>query len=164
MIGACRCPEWHLDFQNPVPHIAFGIPPGFSEKAIVFGAAFSQPRFIPIRPIGDPVVGDRIEQVLVEDLAERRAAIALESNHWLEGFERLDRSLETDRTRFDAVFGCSLSYDRSDEIVGQDMRPEFLPDKLWCLASQDVHLQRFFLGWQNLLDEVLLAADFREVR
>jgi hypothetical protein len=88
------------------------------------------------------VVGDRIEQVLVEDLAEGRVVFALESNHWLEGFERLDRSLEADRSWLDAVFGCRLSRDRTDEIVGQDMRPEFLPDKFWCLASQDVHLER----------------------
>jgi hypothetical protein len=56
-----RCDEWHLDYQNSVPHIAFGIPPGFSEKAIVLGSAFSQPRFISVGPIGDTVFGDRIE-------------------------------------------------------------------------------------------------------
>ncbi len=54
--------------------------------------------------------------------------LALDSNHWLEGFQRLNRALEADRSRFDAVFGCGLSHDRTDEIVGQDMRPEFLPD------------------------------------
>ena len=52
--------EWHLDHQNPVPHIAFGLPPGFSEKAIVFGSAFSQPRFKYVGPVGDSVDGDRI--------------------------------------------------------------------------------------------------------
>jgi hypothetical protein len=53
--------EWHLGFQNPVPQIAFGIPPGFSEKAMVLGSAFSQPRFISVGPIGDSVLGDRVQ-------------------------------------------------------------------------------------------------------
>ena len=132
------------DYQNSVPHIAFGIPPGFSEKAIVFGSAFPQPRFKSVGPIGDSVFGDCIQQTMVEEMAKSRVVLALEGNHGLKGFECLDCSLEADCSRFDAVFSCRLSRDRTDEIVGQDMRPEFLPDKCWCLASQDVHLQRLF--------------------
>ena len=136
--------EWHLVFPNAVPHIAFGLPSWFHETIVRFGSAFSSPRFVSVGSIGDSVDGDRVEQVLVEDLAEGRVVFALESNHWLKGFECLDRSLEADRSRFDAVFGCGLSHDRTDEIVGQDVRPEFLPDKFRCLAAQDVHLQRLF--------------------
>ena len=142
--GVGHIDEWHLVLPNPFPHIAFGLASWFSEKAVVFGSAFSQPRFIPVGAIRDPVAGDRVEQVLVEDLAEGRVVFALESDHRLEGFERLNRSLEADRSRFDAVFGCGLCDDRADEVVGQDMRPEFLPDQFRRLAPQDVHLQRFF--------------------
>lgn len=70
--------EWHLDFQNPVPHIAFGIPPGFSEKAVVFGSAFPQPRFKSVGPIGDSVFGDCIEQTMVEELAKGRVVFTSE--------------------------------------------------------------------------------------
>ena len=69
---------------------------------------------------------------------------ALDGDHRLEGFQRLDRSLEADRSRFDAVFAGGLGDDRADEIVGQDVRPDFLPDQFRCLAAQDVHLQRLF--------------------
>ena len=83
-------------------------------------------------------------KLLVEDPAECRVVFALQSNHWLEGFERLHRSFEADRSWFDAVFACGLRHDRADQIVGQDMRPEFLPDQFRCFAAQDVHLQRLF--------------------
>ena len=129
----------------------------------MFGSAFSQPRFIPVGSIGDAVVGDRIEQVLVEDLAEGRVVFALESNHRLKGFERLDRSLEADRSRFDAVFGCGLSHDRADEIVGQDVRPDFLPDQFRCLAAQDVHLQRLFQRSQIKLRVPASTIELREI-
>ncbi len=69
-----------------------------------------------------------------------------ESNDWLESFECLNGSLEADRSWFDAVLFCGLSHDRTDEIVGQDVCPKFLPDEFRCLASQDVHLQRLFQG------------------
>jgi hypothetical protein len=68
--------------------------------------------------------------------------LALDGNHRLEAFHRLNGSLEVDRSRFDAVFCCGLGYDRAVEIVGQDMRPDLLPNQFRCLAPQDVHLQR----------------------
>ena len=45
--------------------------------------------------------------------------IALYRNHGLERFERLQRSLEADRSRCHHVFAGSLGHDRADQIVGQ---------------------------------------------
>ena len=59
--------EWHLVFSKAFPHITLGIPSGFSEKAIVFWSAFSQPGFITVGAISDAVDGDRIEQVPIKD-------------------------------------------------------------------------------------------------
>src|SRR5262249_5591857 len=73
--------------------------------------------------------------VLVNLHAENTDMLALHRDHRLEGFERLDRSLEPDRSRLDAMFCCSLSYNRADEVVGQDMRPQFLPDEFRGFAS-----------------------------
>jgi hypothetical protein len=88
------------------------------------------------------VNGDGVKQMLVDPHAVCRSMFALERDHGLEGFECLDRSLETDRSWFHAVFGCGLSDDRADEIVRQHVGPDFLPDKFRCFATQDVHLQR----------------------
>jgi len=38
----------------------------------------------------------------------------------LKGFQRLNCSLEADRSWFDAVFGSDLRHDRADEIVGEN--------------------------------------------
>ena len=129
----------------------------------MLGSAFSQPRFVSIGPIGNTVAGDRIEQLFVELLAECCVVFALERDHWLEGFERLDRSLEADRSRFNAVSGCSLSDNCSDEIVRQDVRPDFFPDKLRCFASQDVHLHRLFERSQIELRVPARTIELREI-
>ena len=65
-----RCDEWHLDFQKSLPHIALGVRPWLSQKAIVFGTPFSQSGFISVGAIGDSVTGDRVEQVFVEEPAD----------------------------------------------------------------------------------------------
>ena len=62
----------------------------------------------------------------------------------LERFQRLHCSLETDRSRNDAMPVCRLSDNCTDQIVSQDVGPDFLADKFWRLTTQDVHLHRLF--------------------
>ena len=96
--------ERHLVDVKSVQEIVLSLPFSFSEKSIMFGSPFSHARFVTLESVSDPAVGDRIEQVLEEALAKLSAVFAFESNHRLEGSERLDRSLETDRSQFDGVF------------------------------------------------------------
>jgi DNA-binding PadR family transcriptional regulator len=42
------------------------------------------------------------------------------------------------------MFACGLGNDRSDEIVSQDVRPDFPSNQLWGLASHVVHLHCLF--------------------
>ena len=72
---------------------------------------------------------------MIEASAVRRVMFALNRHQRLERFQCLDRSLEADRSRFDIVFAGRLGDDRADEIVGQDVRPDFLPHQFWCLTS-----------------------------
>ena len=53
-------------------------------------------RLITVGPIGDAMDRDGVKQLPVEVHAEFQVMLSLEGNHWLEGFERLDRSLEAD--------------------------------------------------------------------
>ena len=121
----------------------------------MFGSTFPQPTFKSVGPIGDPVFGDCIQQAIVEELAKGRVVLTLEGNHGLKGFECLERSLETDRSWFDAVLRSGLGHDRADEIVGQNVRPNFLPNQFRRFAAQDIHLQRLF---QRLQIEFRLPA------
>lgn len=132
--------EWHLVFPKAVQEIAFGLMSRFHETIVGFGSPLSSARFKPIGAIGDSVDCDRSEQAFVEDPAAGRVLLALDRNHRLEGFQRLDRSLETDRSRLDVVLGCGLSDDGADKIVGQQACPDFLPNKLRGFAPQDVHI------------------------
>src|ERR1700732_1770286 len=136
--------EWHLVFRKAFQEIKFGLVPWFHEAVVGFGSAFPSPRFKSVGPIRDSVLRDRIEEVLVEHPAECRVAFTFQGDHWLKGFECLDRSLEADRAWFETMSRRGLGHDRADEVVSQDMRPEFLSDKFRRLASQDVHLQRLF--------------------
>jgi hypothetical protein len=95
--------EWHLLLPKAVPHIAFRLPSAFHEASIGFGSSFSSARLVSVGSVGDPVDDNRVEQLLVQDLAEGRLVFALESNHRLEGFECLDHPLEADRSWLDAV-------------------------------------------------------------
>ncbi len=58
--------------------------------------------------------------------------------------QRLDRSLETDRSGVETVFGCGLGDHRANEIVGQDVRPDFLAHQLRCFAPQNFHVHGLF--------------------
>jgi hypothetical protein len=55
--------------------------------------------------IGDAMDGDGVEQLLVEALAKRSVALALDGDHRLEGRQRLDGAFEADRSRLNAVLG-----------------------------------------------------------
>ena len=101
----------------------------------MFWSPFSQARFIPIGSIGYSMCGDGIKQSLKEAHAESRVMLAQDGNHRLKGFERLDSALETDRSWCNILFDCGLSDDRTDEIVGQDVRPDFLPDQVRSFAA-----------------------------
>ena len=72
--------------------------------------------------------------MLVELLASGRISMALEADEGLEGFESLDRALEADRSRFDLVSTGGLCHDGANEVVRQDVSPDFLMDQLGCFA------------------------------
>ncbi len=66
----------------------------------------------------------------------------LKVNQRLKRFQGLEGSFEADRPRLDVVLACGLRHDRADEIVGQDVRPDFFVNQFRRFASQDVHLHR----------------------
>ena len=71
--------------------------------------------------------GDGIEELLVQLSPVQSITVTLDGEEWLERFQRLDRTLEADRSRLNAVLGRRLSHDRADEVVSQNVSPELLP-------------------------------------
>ena len=67
-------------------------------------------------------------------------AVTLNGEERLERVQRLDRALKADGSWLDAVYGRGLRYHGTNEVVSQNVSPDLLPDELWCLATQDVHL------------------------
>ncbi len=68
--------------------------------------------------------------------------------HRLKRFQGLDGALEADRTWFEMVFVRCLSDDRANQVIGQDMCPQFLANQFGSLAPQHVHLHGLFEGLQ----------------
>ena len=66
----------------------------------------------------------------------------LKVDQGLKSFQCLHRSFEADGPRLDVVPKSGLSHDRVDEIVGEDVSPDFLANELRRFASQDTHLHR----------------------
>src|SRR5947209_6227960 len=91
--------EWYLLLPNPFQHVAFGLGPGLHQAFVRFGPALLAARLIAVRAIRHPVAGDRVQQLLIDAPAELRVVFPLRSNHRLERFPRLHRSLEADRSR-----------------------------------------------------------------
>ena len=110
--------------------------------------SFPSAGLVTIRAIGDAVRGDGIEQLVVQAQAMCSVMRTLERDHWLKRFQGLDGAFEAERTWFEIVFVRSLSEDRANEIVGQDVRPQFLANQFWGLAPQHVHLHGLFQGLQ----------------
>jgi hypothetical protein len=110
MLPGCfgRCDEWHVVLANPFPKIAFGFSSWFPEEAIVFRPPLAEPWFHSIRPVGHTVRGNGVQHLQVEPAAAFGIIARLQRDHRLERFERLDRSLETDRAGLEAVLAGGL--------------------------------------------------------
>ena len=74
----------------------------------------------------------------------RPIAVTLNGEELLKRLQRLDGALKADCSWLDAVVGRRLSDYGADEIVSQDVSPNFFPNEFRRFAAQDVHLQRPF--------------------
>ena len=88
--------------------------------------------------------GNRLKELPVELLSEGDAFVSLKADEWLECFECLNGSLETDLSWLELMRACGLGHDGTNEVVSQNVSPYFFANKLGCFASQDVHLESYF--------------------
>lgn len=58
-------------------------------------------------------------------------SILLVVNQSLKLFEKLKRPFEANCSWLNAMLGCGLSHYRTDQVVGQNVRPDFFPNQLW---------------------------------
>ena len=134
--------EWHLVVPNSFRHFTFQHPARLHHLVELDWRAFSLSRFKSVRSISDAVKCDGVEQLLVEGGTERRATASLKVNQRLKRFQRLQRPFEADRPRLHSVLRRRLRHDRADEIVGENVRPDFFVDEFRRLAAQHVHFHR----------------------
>ena len=137
-----RCDEWHLDLDNSFGHLAFHLSAGLGQPAVVIAPPLFHPRLVPIRAVTDPVRGDGVEQVVVQAQPAGGVLRGSELQQGLERSQGLHRPREAQRPRCDAVFGRGLGHHGAEEVVGQDVRPHFLPHQLRRLVPQLPHLHR----------------------
>ena len=94
----------------------------------MFRSSFSEAWFVPIWTVSNAMDGDGVKQLLVEGQAMRWVFFTLDGNHGLKGLECLYGSFKADRSWLEVMLRSGLGRDRADEIVGQDVRPDFLPN------------------------------------
>lgn len=131
--------EWHVDLSDWFEHIESGFASRFVEEVVPAEPPYSFARLESIGAIADSVHGHAPQYFLVELPSKRFVASCSKGNNGLKGFERLDRSNEIDGARLDFVPAGRLCHDRSNEIVRQDMSPDFLSDQLRRFAAQNSH-------------------------
>jgi hypothetical protein len=106
---------------------------------------------------------DSVEKLLIEMSAERCASVAFDGDQRLESGQRLNRALEADRSRFQAVLRRRLGHDCADEIVGQDVGPDLFPHQLRRLAAQHLYLQGGLEGSQIKFRIPPTTVELREI-
>ena len=84
---------------------------------------------------------DSVEELLVQLSPMRSITVTLDGEERLERFQRLDRTLKADRSRLNAVLGRCLSHNAADQVVSQNVGPEFLPHEVRRFTAQDIHLE-----------------------
>ncbi|MDZ4684172.1 MAG: hypothetical protein SH850_03730 [Planctomycetaceae bacterium] len=67
--------EWHLDCAKSFEDFTFGFVPWFHQAVVVLGSSFGLSWLESIRPIGDAVSGDGLQQVLINHFPLSRAAL-----------------------------------------------------------------------------------------
>ena len=79
-----------------------------------------------------------VEQLQADMESVRPVEFTLRVDERLERFQCLNCSLETDGAWLDIVVGRGLGHDGTNEIVSEEMCPDFLANQFRCLATQDV--------------------------
>ena len=85
---------------------------------------------------------DGSEQLLVKVRTESTIAMFMKIDQRLKCFQRLESAFETNRSWLDVVSDRGLRHDRANQIVRQNMCPDFLANEFRRFAAQHVHLHR----------------------
>ena len=120
----------------------FDLFPWSRQAVVVLRSSFRHSRLEAVRTIGDAVDGDGPERPPLERFSVAKTEVGLVSNQGLKGLEDLKRRLEAEGSRWDPVPAGRLCHERADQVVGQDVCPDLLPDQFRCLAPEHVHLER----------------------
>ena len=105
----------------------------------MFWPAFAKARFESVRAVGDAMLDNEIEQILVKIVAELRVFLATERDAWLKRVQRLNCAFEANRSRPDFVFHCRLGNDRANQVVRQNVCPDLLAYHFRRFAPQYIH-------------------------
>lgn len=118
--------EWYVDLLNSVHHFTFEFVPWLHHVIVFLLLAFSLSWLKAIRPVGDSMSSDSIEQLLAKIAPVCPVTVTMRVDQWLKRFQRLNCSLEAEGTRLDMVLVSSLRDDGANEIVSEDVCPDFL--------------------------------------
>ena len=75
------------------------------------------------------MAGNGFEQLQVDLLSEALSLLSLKADEWLECFQELNGSLEANFSWLDPMLAGGLGYDSTNEVVSQNVRPDFFANK-----------------------------------
>ena len=88
--------EWHLDTSNPLEHTEFDLPSRPRQPVVPFGTPFGHAGLEAVGPFGDPMDGDRPEDLTVQRLTVGFTTVGRVVDQRPERLQHLKRRLETD--------------------------------------------------------------------
>src|ERR1035437_586014 len=106
------------------------------QPRIGFGSAFLRPRFDASWPVADGELSDEAEQGgrIGSEIDAMRGPLG----------PPLYGVFEAQLPRVKAGLECGLRHQQTDQVIGEQMDPQFLLDHLRGEAAQDVHSERDF--------------------
>ena len=96
------------------------------------GSAFLGPGFYPIRPLADPMFSNGLEHSEVIGSGVGELPRGPEA---AKGAERLQSPLETELPRLTRLSLGGLCHGQADQIIDEEVSPDFLADHLGRLAA-----------------------------
>src|SRR5262245_21845994 len=103
--------EWHLDISNSLEHTEFDLPSRPRQPVVPHGPRFGHAGLEAVRPFGDPMDGDRPEDLTVQLLTVGVTPVGRVVDQWPERLQYLKCRLETDRPRRNILAGRRLGHD-----------------------------------------------------
>src|SRR5215212_12115435 len=129
----------------PSPQLFSRLVTWYRQEGMRFGPSFDRTRLNPVRTLANTMRTHRIIQRLQQSILCRGFS---KQERCPKGIESLECSREAEGARYETTPDGCCSHHTPNQIIGQDVHPQFLPYHGRRFPADDIHPQRCLDGAQ----------------